>query len=931
MRADRSGLTGSQGQTAVEQQFVQLNWGVARNPTEHDLGTDLWLMARDVRRFDLGALIGAQVKTGPSFFARVELDEAGTVTGWWYYDSDGDHFKYWAEHTVPHILILHDLAHAVSYWVHVTSDRIVSTGKGSKILVPASNRVDLDHADTLLEVALGGREPIRWEGSVWQGGRHVLEPDRLRYALLTPRLIAPHRNLAVSELSPEEAIAMLIKMRLTELRPSRSRYSASKAPNLAGCRESPDWRWRLYAALYDCIAEGQGSDALRDLAQDDSASAPQRAAATAMSAALLMELNLPLDALTVIEPLLQSDDCSPTDHAWLLVHRARCLADIGEVDRAIELAIQVQGLRNSHPGDPTAMAIVGSAADMIFSLSDWGASPIADVIAGQDTLAAWWRTQEVAFGFEFKAEEDFKRWAQDSSISWGKSDQTWLRLRAASLIAGATGDHRAWRRAAVQLAQHILTTAEGHPDATHSAFSLLRSAGDTKSIELAVPHIIRSGSLPAVRTCCKQINLDVSTRTTLRSDIAFIEHAADILPANEADQHAQWALNVLEDPSTLHQRLKPSFDVVDALLDMLVNLVPALSHTQLRAVIDHITSLPPQQDQMAAHGYGRIIYEVPQNAWCATDINAIRIRTDDNFELQEEFEAVVAAADESHRTGLEERIAAGDWAALEAFGDVRDLSSDTVEPLVAELSNAITTEVSRIRSGQSGRGGRNPAATLVIVNAWHPDYANWRPIIEILSTTNGYTYHLKRPLQVLHRLGSQVPLAIAEELEPILRELMTSDPRARRLTGDPDVRGHAAAALESTQPGGVTEGELWDMTLGSHEQRVGTVQVLAARRQVEKLDALVAIANDSDPRVSGAVANLLVGWLSDDPVNEHVKVLLRRLIEFGSMSIARAVAAGLNGTGRNSELDEIATILSGHASAFIRQHISEYFRGTPER
>ena len=53
MRAGQAGLTGSEGQVAVEQQFVRFNWGVARNPTEHDLGTDLWLMARDVRRFDL--------------------------------------------------------------------------------------------------------------------------------------------------------------------------------------------------------------------------------------------------------------------------------------------------------------------------------------------------------------------------------------------------------------------------------------------------------------------------------------------------------------------------------------------------------------------------------------------------------------------------------------------------------------------------------------------------------------------------------------------------------------------------------------------------------------------------------------------------------------------------------------------------------------
>ena len=331
--------------------------------------------------------------------------------------------------------------------------------------------------------------------------------------------------------------------------------------------------------------------------------------------------------------VLESDDCSPIDHAWLLIQRGRCLAEIGDVDGAIEQAVQVQGLRRSHPGDPTAMAIVGAAADLIFSLSDWGARPIADVVAGRDTLAAWWRTQEIASGLEFKAGEDFKTWAQDRSISWGKSDQTWLRLRAASLIAGASGDHRAWRAATSQLAQHTLTSSESDADATHSGLSMLRFAGDTKSIALAVPHIMRSGSITAIRKCCSRIDFEASTRTTLRSDIEFIQRAADVLPADEADKHAQWALDVLADPSALRLRLKPSFVIVDAVLDMLASLVPSLSDERLRSVIDHVVSLPPQEDQATAHGYAKIVYLIPQEAWTTADIDAIRVRSDGQLRI----------------------------------------------------------------------------------------------------------------------------------------------------------------------------------------------------------------------------------------------------------------------------------------------------------
>ena len=135
---------------------------------------------------------------------------------------------------------------------------------------------------------------------------------------------------------------------------------------------------------------------------------------------------------------------------------------------------------------------------------------------------------------------------------------------------------------------------------------------------------------------------------------------------------------------------------------MLASLVAALSDDRLRTVIDHVVSLPPQEDQATAHGYAKIVYLIPQQAWTTAHIDAIRVRSEDNFELQEEFEAVIAAADLSHRLTLQERIAGGDWAALEAYGDVRDLSSDTV---CHSLQNSRLLSRLRCRGSDPGRAG----------------------------------------------------------------------------------------------------------------------------------------------------------------------------------------------------------------------------------
>jgi hypothetical protein len=106
---------GTAGQSRVTAQLEELGWGVVPNPY-HDLGTDLWLMARDDRRFDLGLLVGAQIKTSESksatskYFKEPKLDSRGKVVGWWYRESSSDdHFDYWLKHSIPHILVLHDL------------------------------------------------------------------------------------------------------------------------------------------------------------------------------------------------------------------------------------------------------------------------------------------------------------------------------------------------------------------------------------------------------------------------------------------------------------------------------------------------------------------------------------------------------------------------------------------------------------------------------------------------------------------------------------------------------------------------------------------------------------------------------------------------------------------------------------------------------
>jgi hypothetical protein len=58
-----------------------------------------------------------------------------------------------------------------------------------------------------------------------------------------------------------------------------------------------------------------------------------------------VERGQPAEGLEIVTPLIEADDCEPVDHNWLLMHKARCISDLGDLEAAQSLAIEIQGLR----------------------------------------------------------------------------------------------------------------------------------------------------------------------------------------------------------------------------------------------------------------------------------------------------------------------------------------------------------------------------------------------------------------------------------------------------------------------------------------------------------------------------------------------------------------------------------------------------------
>jgi hypothetical protein len=333
---------GTAGQSRVQAQFEELNWGVATNPY-HDLGTDLWLMARDDRRFDLGLLVGAQVKTSKTRSAKSKYlkepkREHGKIVGWWYRESlPEDHFDYWIKHSIPHIIVLHDLKSGKSYWAHVTKDAIIRTKLGTKILVPRSQQINAAAVGQLLDVAISQRgSKSTWEGSSWPDIAALGPEDRIRYALLTPRLMAKRHTPRVrSDQNPCEAIAMLVQTRFLEL--DGGREIAEHLPGIEPppflsadeARVAGEWEWNLYGDLHRYLHDGD-PDIFQPLIEAVPLNSAQRAAAVVLCTATLVERGRVTEALDLsADELSRAPMLDPVNFGWIEVQHARCLLEVG--------------------------------------------------------------------------------------------------------------------------------------------------------------------------------------------------------------------------------------------------------------------------------------------------------------------------------------------------------------------------------------------------------------------------------------------------------------------------------------------------------------------------------------------------------------------------------------------------------------------------
>lgn len=921
MRATEQEQTGGAGVSEVMGKFERIGWGPVRNEA-HDLGTDLLVQARDSRRFDRGLIVGVQVKAGPTWFETEERDQDGGMVGWWYYESDAKHFDDWVTHGLPHLLILHDLEKDVSYWVHVTSDRVARTGKGCKILVPADQTVDREHLDDLLAVAAQQKAAPTVEGSAFGASAGVTPPARrLRYALIAPRLVAPHPNLGFERpITPEEALALIAQGRLHDLLTFAERHA--EVPDPEQDAPSEDWRWSFVRALW--VWATNDDITLLRVALDSAPDTFAQAASAVILGCALLRQESHHEVIVLFDELIGRDQLGPVDQAWLLVQRARVRADIGEVAGARADAADAQRHLVADADDVTGSALAAAAAWQLFSTADLGEGKLDEVLPASDTAVSWWRSQTISWALQEGSMRVFRAWAQDRSHRWSRGDPESLNLFAAELNADVTGEHGAWRAISALGARHrLITAASVDPPSLADGLDELRRSGDAASVKLAVTHLWQLGPAEAVADAVNRIPGPESwTHTTAKANFDFWKAAGDLVAPDTATESALWCIGLLlGDSKAFVERVRPTFilklPAADALASLLVAAEPE-AHEAATQLLTGLGAIP----EVLAFSFSEVAGALDLDRVSSEGVRSLReFGTRDHGQVGSAVLGALADyGDESAKSEVVARTSAGELEALAAMGSITVLEEAGAERLVSKFEGMVRNTVDEAKRSTYGFGGFDGGYGLALFNLWFPSIARWDALLALLRD---------RRVAAEHKCGAcEAIVAFADRLpEDVRRQLAaaTDDIKATQVRDMPGGREMGGLPVSLAVAIGILDGSeanraVAQLAGGTIQERRDVANLLGRGWCKAMRPLLASLVADERVEVRVAAAHWIGRLAAKDPEDEVVVALVESLSEDRGVVVSRALITGIGREGRNTpeQLRALVNRLVVHPAAAVR-------------
>jgi len=268
----------------------------------------------------------------------------------------------------------------------------------------------------------------------------------------------------------------------------------------------------------------------------------------------------------------------------------------------------------------------------------------------------------------------------------------------------------------------------------------------------------------------------------------------------------------------------------------------------------------------------------------------------------------------------------GSLDAVTALGDVRELPPAVVAVVVGKLAEAADRIVADAHAGSFGMG-TDVARELSLLNAWHPDHADWDPLLRLLADDVVMMSAKRGALRLLERLVDHVPPEVRDALAPIAMRIARREvPDTLDFFGEPgDATGEATNLLLALGAVGREESaeRLVELLSGTHAERRWAALVGGRTDDPEVLGLLVTLAADDDPAVRAAAAASLARAVARGEGTLLAESALRACIADPGALVPANVAGALRAVGGQAA-ETLLGPLREHPSAYVRNAAADH-------
>lgn len=741
-----------------------------------DFGTDLWVMPVSDEGIPSFVVLGVQVKKGASYFRHPKKDEQGNVIGWWF-GFDANHEASWTNGRIAHIVVLIS-NEGTMYWSKIESSQIDRSSRKPKILVYKDHVLEKTDEEEIYEFACSTYEKSAFNGVVWNGLKNIKNQDRIRLAMLAPRVIAPHVNKHIDNLKGHEALASLLYGNEYGLEwywragsGSMADVAMQKGKRKDEAWASPDWCWKAAAAFYDYL-DGQGGrlDELFSVAK----SPEEQAASAVMQFAFDIDDNDWSAALQHIEAVM-TYDLYPVDKAWLLVHESWAMFELGRKDEAISAGSNAVSLCLQNPDDITANGICGVAVRLLWQY-DWIWGNVkssgrqvdtAEVIQSSDNPIFWW-LELGECGIAGNAVSN--RWLH----SIGEAEKTHsLRRRFISLILQTAflGDRDAWKRYCCLQVENayaqIEDDNEGRTDIVN-VLEMFRRCSSRDDYRKALRSAIQRTSNSRIVEYAETVSLDESTHSTALNDLTLFQCIGDYLSADKADEVCRWCLTTLASVREYVRKVSATFNIPIELFKTLKACYMAASRDVQEEIEQWFLELPCVEESYASRAQNLTIL-FPASFW-SDDNLATLLQRGDEGSLQQWYEYERSSHDEEAEAQWHVKVKSGQIDVIKSIDDAQKLSEDEIRR-VSDCFSAYCAEAiaSYEQSGVIAvHGVDHMLSAFLFCGYAHPELVDWDSFAKIMLSNAEALQDKRWPLKFLIHFSNELPDGIREELFSML-------------------------------------------------------------------------------------------------------------------------------------------------------------------